>query len=262
MIYDTLVWTKRGWQRAENLIIGDVIISYNSSRDCTEYDSVTYIHTEYRSRSIMGLKTHSMDLAVTEDHPFLIIRSSLDKTLVRKAMNDVFLNITKTQNILYTSSFEPYLMAQDMDDVAWSARVASSYGHVKYMPIDLYNEVWKIAENICGIEAQHWIDIFFHWNVLMPGTYFAKATKLHNRQTRALVHHIAPRAGFGSKVTRNPRGAGQWIIGLSTQTNPEVRKTNWYRDRVEGIFFNIKTKNGNFLAKKLGGTFLCPCDIT
>lgn len=257
----TLIWTKRGWLQAEELVIGDVIISYNPKRNCTEYDSVECIRLEYGINPIFGLKTHSMNLAVTPDHPF-IVKNNRSKILERKTMDDMFLSSMKEyRSVLYISPFEPYLISKDLDDVAWSARLASSFGNVRYMPMEYFHDVWNIVQNISAIEAQHWIDIFFHWNVLISGTYWSKATGLTNRQVRDLIYHIAPRAGFGTRFMPNPRKPGQWIIGLSTQNTPQIAKTNWYRDRIEGHTFNIRTRNGSFLARKTGGTFLCPCDI-
>lgn len=260
---DTLIWTKRGWLKAEELIIGDVTISYNQLRNCTEYDLVSNIQIDYGINPFLGLKTHSMNMLVTPDHPFITM-NKVTKTSSRKIIDDVFLtSIKDSLSILYTSAFEPYSISQSLDDIAWSARVASTFGNVRAMPVDLFDEVWNLVENIAGIEAQHWIDIFYHWNVLESGTYWSKAIKLRNKHSRDLVSHIAPRAGFGSRFMPNPkRPTSQWIMGLSTQKYPVVNITNWYRERLETYVFNIKTNNGTFLAKKTGGTFLCACDIT
>lgn len=259
----TLVWTKRGWLPAEELTIGDVTISYNSSRGCTEYDKISHIEIDYGVYPIFGLKTNSMNMAITSDHPILI-RDKASKEIERKIMKDVFLfSFRRDKSILYSAPFEPFLRGQDLDDVAWSARIASSFGNVKYMPIELFHTVWNTVENLCGIEAQHWIDIFFHWDVLQGGTYWSKAIKLRNRQVRDMVYHIAPRAGFGVRFMPNPKKpTGQWIMGLSVQNAPQISKINWYRDRLKEFVFNIKTINGNFLARKTGGTFLCACDVT
>lgn len=262
MIYETLVWTKRGWLTANELVIGDVVISYNPSRACTEYDIVSYIKTDYKTNAIMGLKSHSMNLALTPDHPF-IVKNNINKSLTIKPINELFLDaFNENKTVLYCAPFEPYLVSHDLEDIAWTARVASSFGNVRYMPIEYFNEIWNIVNELGAIEAQHWIDVFFHWGVLEGGTYWSKATKLSNRQARDMVYHIAPRAGFGARFMPNPKKVGQWIIGLSTQNAPQIRKTHWYRDRVEGQFFNIKTNNGSFLGRKTGGTFLCPCDVT
>lgn len=262
MIYETLVWTKRGWLTADELVIGDIVISYNPSRACTEYDKISYIKTDYKTNPIMGLKSHSINLAITPDHPF-IVKNNVNKSVEVRNIDEVFLSsFNEGKTVLYTAPFEPYLMSQDLEDVAWSARVASSFGNVRYMPIEYFHEIWNIVGEATGVEAQHWIDVFFHWGILENGTYWSKATKLRNRQTRDMVYHIAPRAGFGTRFMPNPKRVGQWIIGLSAQNAPQIRRTHWYRDRIEGLFFNLKTKNGSFLARKTGGTFLCPCDVT
>lgn len=263
MIYDTLIWTKRGWLKSDELIIGDTVISYNPQRNCTEYDKVSHIHIGYGITPIMGLKSHSINLSITPDHPFLI-RSSEKKTLERRSMQEVFLSSFKDKKtVLYSAPFEPYLISNDLDDVAWSARIASSFSNTRYMPIEYAKIIWDTMRECRGIEAQHWIETFYHWNKLLPRTYWSKAANLDNVQVREIMFNIAPRAGFGIKLTRNPKVSGKkWIIGLSTQNAPQIRNIHWYRDRVEGFTFNIKTRNGNFLASKAFGTFLCPCDLT
>ncbi len=262
MIHNTLIWTKRGWLKAEELVIGDVVISYNPSRNCTEYDSVAEIKLEYGIKPIYGVKSHSLNWAFTPEHPFIVV-NNLYKTIERFSIEEKFLTCyAKNKSILYTSPFEPYLVSNDLDDVAWSARLAASFGNNISIPIKYQKDVWDIIENISGVESMHWIDTFFHWGILEPGTYWSKATKLHNKQVRDMVYHVAPRAGFGTRFMRNPKRRGQWMIGLSTQNKCQILKTSWYRDRVEGYFFNIKTKNGSFLGRAKGGTFLCPCDLS
>lgn len=263
MIHDTLIWTKKGWKKADELVIGDVVISYNPLRNCTEYDEVSSIHMEYGTQNILGLKKNSMNLALTPDHPFILINTQY-KFAERKTINDVFLkSFNETKTVLYNSPFEPYLFSKDLEDVAWSARVAASFGNSRYMPMEYVKEIWNVIDNICGFEAQHWIDVFIHWNVLLPRTYWSKAVVSLNRQVKEMVFHVGPRAGFGVKLTRNPKIAGsKSIIGISTLNAPQVRNINWYRDRIKDYTFNIKTKNGNFLGSKTSGTFLCPCDVT
>lgn len=263
MIHNTLVWTKRGWKRSEELAIGDKIISYSHSRNCTEYDEISSIQIDYGIKPIIGLRTHSMNMCVTPDHPIIIVDHS-KKEMEVKSIDSTFLSsIKRNKSVLYTSPFEPYMASGNLEDVAWSARVASSFGNVLATPLDIFQQTWKSVEDISGLEAQHWVDIFFHWCVLQPGTYWSKAMPMSNKQTVELAYHVAPRAGFGVRYMRNPKNsARQWMLGLSVNNNPEIRPDSWYQDRIEGFFFNIKTRNGNFLARKTGGTFLCACEVT
>lgn len=262
MIYNTLVWTKRGWLKAEELVIGDIVISYNPLRNCTEYDKISSIKMDYAIKPILGLKSRSMTLKLTPDHPF-IIKNNVHKTVERKTIDDVFLRaFNEGRTVLQNSPFEPYALTQNLDDIAWTARVASSFDNTLAIPIEYSRRVWNIIEELGGIEAQHWIDVFFHWNILLPATHWSKAVLLRNKDVRKMVYHIAPRAGFGAKFSRYPRNTRLWMMGLATQHAPQIRISNWFRDRIEGYFFDIKTKNGSFLARAAGGTFLCPCDIT
>lgn len=257
----TLIWTKRGWLKSEELIIGDTIISYNPSRNCTEYDEVKHINMEYGSYTLYGLRNNSMNMAITPDHP-LILLNRLSKIAERKTIDDVFLSsLRSSKHVLYTSPFEPYLVGQELDDVIWSARVAVGFSFVRYMPIEYADQIWHIIREASALEAQHWIDTFFHWNVLEGGTYWSKAVKLRNRQVRDMIFHLVPRAGFGARFMPNPKKpTGPWIMGLAHGTHPHIFQENWFRDRKTSHVFNIGTKNGSFLALNHGGTFLCACD--
>jgi len=263
MIHNTLVWTKRGWKKSDELAIGDKIISYSPSRNCTEYDEISSIQIDYGIKSIMGLRSSSMNMCVTPDHPFIVLDSKIKKTETI-SIKDVFLtNLYSGKTALYSSPFEPYAMSGNLDDIAWSARTAASFGNVLATPLDIFQRTWNAVEDIGGYEAQHWTDIFFHWSILQPGTYWSKAIPMSNKQTVELAYHVIPRAGFGVRYLRNPRkNTRQWMLGLSVNSSPRIGIENWYQDRIEGFFFNIKTKNGNFLARKTGGTFLCACEVT
>lgn len=263
MIHNTLVWTKRGWKRSDELAIGDKVISYSQSRNCTEYDEISSIQIDYGIKPVLGLRTGSMNMCVTPDHPFIILDSKQKKTET-KEIKDVFLSsYLYNKSVLYASPFEPYAATGKLDDIAWSARVAASFGNVLATPLDLFQETWNPVEDISGYEAQHWTDVFFHWSVLQSGTYWSKAMPMSNKQTVELAYHVIPRAGFGVRYLRNPRrNTKRWMLGLSVNNVPAIRTANWYRDRIEDSFFNIKTKNGNFLARKTGGTFLCACEVT
>lgn len=263
MIHNTLVWTKRGWKRSDELAIGDKVISYSHSRNCTEYDEISSIQIDYGIKPVMGLRTSSMNMCVTPDHPFIILDSK-NKKIETKEMKDAFLSsFIRDKSVLYTSPFEPYSMSGNLDDIAWSARVTSSFGNVFATPLEIFHQTWNAVGDIGGYEAQHWTDIFFHWSVLQSGTYWSKAMPMSNKQSVELAYHVIPRAGFGVRYLRNPRkNTKRWMLGLSVNSVPEIRAVNWYQDRIEDYFFNIKTKNGNFLARKTGGTFLCACDST
>ncbi len=249
-------------KKSDELVIGDKTISYNQSRNCSEYDEISSIQIDYGIKPVMGLRTSSMNMCVTPDHPLIVIDSESKRAEVKET-RDLFLSyLRKNKSVLYLSKFEPYSMNGQLDDIAWSARVASSFGNVLATPLDIFHKTWNAVEDIGGYEAEHWTDIFFHWSVLQSGTYWSKAIPMSNKQTVELAYHVVPRAGFGVRYLRNPRNTRQWMLGLSVNNSPDISMGNWYQDRIEGYFFNIKTRNGNFLARKTGGTFLCACEVT
>lgn len=265
MIYaDTYVWTKRGWRRSDELLVGDTVISYNASRNCTEYDKIHSIIQDYGTTPLLGLKAKSTNMLVTKDHPVIVYNKSANKS-VRKRMDDVFLSyMERGTSVLYNRWFEPYRITKDLDDVAWSARLSASFANVKYLPPEYREQVWENVDEIHGIEAQHWVDVFFHWNVLQRGSNWMKTVRLRNRDVRDIVFYVAPRAGLGVKFMPNPlkKPGLPWLLAVSSTNDLSATPaTNWYQDRKTGFTFNITTRNGSFLARKFAGTFLCACDI-
>lgn len=261
---DVAVWTKRGWLRSADLLVGDVTISYNPARNCTEYDKVYSITQDYGTTQLLGLKAKSANILVTKDHPIIVYRKAENKS-ERKKMDDVFLSYMEVgTSVLYNRWFEPYHITKDLDDVAWSARVAASFANVRYMPIECREAVWGIVNEIHGIEAQHWVDVFFHWNVLQRGVNWMKTIRLRNRDVRDIVFYIAPRAGLGAKFMPPPirKPGNPWLMSVSDTSDLRVSPLlNWYQDRKTGFTFNIATRNGSFLAKKHSGTFISACDL-
>src|SRR5690348_9165227 len=84
------VWTTRGYQNIANLTPGDKVISYNESKGCSEYDQIGSITTDWKQQGLIGLKQCATDIALTIDHPLLIINPKT-KEVSRLAINDLFL---------------------------------------------------------------------------------------------------------------------------------------------------------------------------
>lgn len=263
---DTRIWTTRGWRWYDDLMIGETIMSYNELKGYNEYDKISSIKSEMRAEGIIGLKSKSMDQKITTDHPMLVINRS-SKELERIRAGDLFFHsLMHKRKVLYNKGFEPYLRSQDWEDIKWSARYAASFAQNK--TFSTYpQEILDIIENLTAIEAQQWIDTFVHWNIKrITGKAWGYIVCLRNHMVKDMLFHIAPRAGLGVQwsvhrgFTFAPKG--MWAIKLSSMhDNATYRKnTGWWRDRYEGLMYNISTSNGNFLARTKRGTFLIACD--
>lgn len=261
---DIWVWTKRGWLNPGDLMVGDIVISYNPKRNCTEYDTIQHIHQEYGTNGLFGIQSKSMSMLVTKDHP-VIVYNKQNNEAYRKPMDDIFMSyMVVGNNVLYNRWFEPYHITKDLDDLAWSARLTASFWRTKYMPAEYLGQIWPLIEDIHGIEAQHWIDVFFHWNILKRGVNWMKTIRLRNRDVRDMIFHVAPRAGVGAQFMPNPikKPGNPWLMSVSTTGDLALSPAGgWFKERRTGSTFNIKTSNGSFLAKRQSGTFICACDL-
>lgn len=258
IIWDTYIWTPQGYKNYADLSVGDIIISYNNERGCTEYDSVLNIRSEYMDTGVLGIQCKSMWQAITPDHPVLVFNRNT-RDVIRKPIEKAFLSTSYSylDQILYNRWFEPYLMNKDQEGLLWSARLAASYAQVKR--IQYFDEIKSFTNEITGVDARRWLDAFYHWNVMTRAYQYAKACYVKNKDIRDLIMHVGPRAGVGvlsRKITEISNRA------MSISTHRDVAgKSIWYSDRMIGNFFNITTRNGNFLAARRFGTFISACDI-
>jgi hypothetical protein len=244
------VWTERGWLFAEDLSIGDTTISFNPTRNCCEYDTIESINLEYTQCGGYAVVKNTMRQIVTSDHPILIWNDN-KKQLTRIPISKRFMG---SANLVLARSFEPYLSTQDIEEIKWSARVAASFSNHKWAPVDH----WDIVRNLGGYESQVWLDTFFHWNVLLPAVNWMKSVKLRNTDVRDMLFHIVPRAGRGLFA-----GIRMKLLtaNMTIRENAFVNSyAGWSMKPIDGIVFNISTKNGNFLARKSGNTFIMACD--
>lgn len=262
--YKTQIWTKHGWKNYEDVTVNDTLISYNERLGYCEYDKVNKVWSDYLDTNYMGIKFKSMNLFVTNDHP-IITTNRITKEVSRFQIRDVLAhNFAGKRGILYSKPFLPYKRTQDFDDLKWSARIAATYAQSKYY-VNL-DHVWELIEEITAHEARVWLDEFFHWNVkghASPNWMFC--TCLSNKGVRDMIFHVGPRAGVGvfwaPLHNFNLRKGGMWAIRTSSlrDAGPSLRN-GWHQDRFQGVAFNLKTNNGNFLARRHGGSFLVACD--
>lgn len=259
IIWDTYIWTPQGYKNFAELSVGQKIMSYNDKRGCMEYDNILSIRSDYLDTGVLGIRCKSMWQAVTADHPVLIHNRNSRET-TRKKMQDVFLssfNSVTINQILYSRWFEPYQMNKDQDGLLWSARLAASYAQTKHM--QYIDEIKSFTDDITGVDARRWLETFYHWNIMARAYTFANACYIKNKDIRDIIMNVGPRAGAGTQYRKNDPMS---VPAICISTHRDIGSNqSWYSDRMIGDFFNITTRNGNFLAARRFGTFISACDI-
>lgn len=248
----TRIWTPYGYLFAEDLYIGEKVISFNPARGVCEYDTVSQIEIEERRCMGLGLNSKSMRVLLTPDHDLLVWNNKL-KVLSRVSIESRFMlgYSSKQKSILAHAVFEPYKRSQAEADIEWSARMAATISRHKRAMLDVGN----IIDDLGGYEAQLWIDTFIHWNKLLRGRNWMGTAHLANRQVRDVIYNIAPRAGVGAR----------WYIKgnyplVSIPINGYIYQPLWFKEPLNGLMFNLTTRNGNVLMKSAHGTCLVACN--
>jgi hypothetical protein len=252
----TRIWTPYGYLFAEDLYIGEKVISFNPDRGVCEYDTIKSIDLEYKNCGGFGISSKSMRQVLTPDHP-IIIWNDKTKELNYVPIEDRFMQVfsaRRNNSILSHALFEPYKRTQDINDIEWSARVAATIAAHRRAKVNIKS----IVKDLGGYEAQVWLDTFFHWNRLIPARNWMATVKLTNLEVRDIIFDIAPRAGVGVKWYFR----GKNLVASMT-TNGYVNPSpynGWFKQKIDGLVFNLTTKNGNALARANGGTFLVACN--
>lgn len=250
----TRIWTPFGYLFAEDLYIGEKVISFNPERGVCEYDKIYSIEMDYKSCMGFGLNFKSMRQLLTPDHP-IMIWDFKNKQLKRMPIEDKFMSSTgENKAVLLHALFEPYLQTQDEEDIKWSARMAASYCNHPRARIDISD----IVKDLGGYEAQLWLDTFFHWNRLVPMRNWMATVKLKNHEIRDTLFDIGPRAGVGIKSYRF-REQNYVSMTVDGAVRP-VSGWGWFKQPIEEPVFNLTTKNGNVLARSSNGTYLLACN--
>lgn len=259
------IWTSRGWMGPDKLIIGDKVISYNSQRNCTEYDTINYIFTDYKSYNFLGIKSKTFLAYLTRDHP-VIIYDEVKNESYRTSIDDIFYKRfgNRAKSMLINSWFEPYDFNQNESDIIWSARIASSFSRVKYMPVEYKEKIWSIIRDLNGYQAQQWITEVFCWNRLLACKNWMFAMRLYSIDLHAMIFHVGMKAGLGVSHKPPPNGwkFRHYIIQVTDTNNASpVPPHSYFQRRETNYSFNVGTKNGSVLVRYRASTFLLACDI-
>lgn len=262
---DVLIWTPRGYKPIGDLTVGDKVISYNADKGYSEYDTIGGISTEWKRQGLIGLKQSSINLLVSPDHPLLII-DPLSKELTRIPADDLFMKKTGVaQRLLANKMFEPYKRSNDMEYIAWTARLAASSARFK-RPVLYSDEINSCLADICGEEAQLWVNTFFHWNVLRSRPVYMKTILTRNDFIKDMLYHVIPRAGsgtyWGPYRTRQKYIRHVYAFSTAKECDKNIEKHHWCAERQDGLMFNMKTGNGNFLGKMKWSTMPVACNFT
>ena len=252
----TFVYTNRGWVSPEELMWGDRVVSFNPERGVCEYDKVYGIQLDYKQCSGLGIRSNTMRSLLTPEHP-LMIWDNKKKKLTRTPIKEVFMskyNYGRPTSILAHRLFEPYRRTQDMDDIRWSARIAATFSNARHAFVPEQHMV----DDLGGLEAQAWLETFFHWNRKLPGVNWQGTVRLGNRQVRDMLFNIGWRAGVGVKW-RRPRKSYAVSITNHGDATPYA-DSGWMSHQIDGLVFNVSTKNGNVLMRSYNGTYLMACE--
>lgn len=260
---DTLVYTNEGWKSCWDLYVGQQIRSYSSETNNCVDDKILAIETDFVATGLMGIKTRSMNQLITQNHPILIIDVKT-KNITRKNIGEHFYHTAVSNKlVLHNRPYKFFTTTRDIEEVKWSARICASYAQIDRFVSD--QNAILITKNLSGYESYIWLDTFFHWNVLLSNPIKVATIFLRNKVIKDILFEIAPKAGYGIKFMLYTRGGpnkgGAWTMQLDGKHDISVlRQSGWYLERYEGNVFNIKNKNGSFLAKRKNGTFLMACE--
>jgi hypothetical protein len=255
-IRNVRVWTPFGYLPVNELYVGEKVISFNPDRGVCEYDTIQGIQIEYTKCMGLGVSSKSVRQVLTPDHPLLMWDSSRKQLQYRPIEDRFMINMLRvhTVNLLAHAVFEPYLVSQNEEDIKWSARMAASIANHKRAKLN----VGSILDNLGGYESQLWIDTFFHWNKMLSGRNWMGTVWATNKEVVDAVFNIGPRAGVGIKWY--PRNAS-YVISVTTNglVSP-MSPSGWFKNPLDGLVFNVTTRNGNVLIKCVKGTSLVACN--
>lgn len=252
------IYTDRGWKTIYDLSVGDRVVSYNPDTNYNEYDQVSAIYTEYKSKLLLGFKRFGVYCLMTDRHPLMLMHNKT-KVIERVAVGELFGLDNRRQRIIYSRPLDPYNITKNKDDICWSARVAATYLHERSFGPER-NEVWSIIRDTTGIEAQWWLEAFFAWTKLCRSPIYMKTANYRNTEVRDMIEYMAPRAGVGYATARKIRMLP--IISITNQVDLAMNRSSWFSKSQEGLLYNIATRNGNFVARSYQGNFIVACNYS
>lgn len=186
------IYTTRGWKTAEEVYVGDKIISFNPTRNCCEYDRIEAVEIKWLNTGGMGMQKLGAYCLISPDHPVILINK--DRSTERKKIKDVF---TTNKTLLFNKWFEPYHRSLDEEDIRYSARILAGYRMHCNPRID-FSWIKNIVSGLGGIEARWWLESFFQWGVLVNNVNYTKNAKIASGEIREIALIAAAKAGVGT----------------------------------------------------------------
>lgn len=255
------IWTPLGYREVNDCYVGQRVMSYNLERNCMEYDTISHIETKWTTQGLMGPTRDTYQFWLTPDHEVLMYDLK-QRRVYRELIDNIFCqNVNGSKRLVQMRPFEPYWRTRPIEDIEWSARIAASYTRNKLYPT-YSDEIWEIIQDMSGYEAQIWTQTFFHWGILNnKRPQCSKTILMHNPWVLKMLYHSVPRSGVGTRWGNVYIGYNRWRHGFSSlhDRDAKIERLQWRADRQEQIVYNIATKNGTFLGKYLGGTYLFTC---
>jgi hypothetical protein len=253
------IWTEYGFLDYSDLRIGDKVISFNSARNCCEYDSIKTVEIGWVKTAGFSIRKKGMYQWLTPDHPILIYHKET-KEVQKISIESAFgKTVNNKKSIVYNRPFEPYSSSCDIEDILWSARLLATYSKTKYLPIDT-SDFWKMLKSFGGYEAQQWLDCFLHWNSMLFQKNWMFTIFLNNYELRDMIFEAASRAGVGANHRPYIWSKNKMAMHVAHSNDINIQGlSGWRLDPIDGPVFNVTTKNGNMLVRTATGNFIMAC---
>jgi hypothetical protein len=69
---ETEILTKRGWKKYNEILMNDIILSYNKSLNCYEWSKIIGFYLNHINEDMFYLKNHNFDFLVTKGHKWVV----------------------------------------------------------------------------------------------------------------------------------------------------------------------------------------------
>lgn len=264
MILDnTQIYTNRGWLRHTDVIWGDTTISYNPAKNVCEYDKITGIESTFHIEGLMNVNKLGVNQVVTLDHDLLVFDVKT-REIERVPIAEKFMKvITGNKRLIYQRPIDYFHRTMDIEEIKWSARTCAIYAQNKLFRGD--RSALEICDSLSGLEAQQWLDTFYHWNVLQSDVNWMKTCLMANSEIREKIFIMGPKAGVGVRfappTSLRYRKGNMWTLSIAKTQDVTVTASGWGLYEGNKLVFNLTTKNGSFLARRKNCTFIMACNV-